>query len=144
MLREILTYPIEPAQMEEELSFFAEHMRALGYAGGDVLFGSFWGGEYYPTSRWEYERISFDALVAKVAQVEASGIGQLGRDDLWVKIPGLEVEFRFCNDCDIHITYEFSTELAETFYQRWKSRGFQPREWVVAANGPPTERLRFN
>jgi hypothetical protein len=144
MLREILTYPISPEQMKVELVFFAEHVRDLGHADCEILFGFPWGVKYYPSNRWEYERIAFESLVAKVAEVEASGIGHLGRNDLVVKIPGLEVQFRFCHDSDIHLVYESSAELAETFYQRWKSRGFQPAEWVKLPSGPPTERLRFN
>ncbi len=144
MRREILTYPLERIQMKEELLFFADYMRGCGYADCDVLFGYAWGIEYYETDRWDYERIPLDSLVDKVMQVEVSGLGKLGHDDVWVKIPGLEMEFRFCNDCDIHINYEFAGEMTEFFYQRWKSRGFSPAEWLKAPDGTSSERLRFN
>ena len=143
MRHEILTYPMEPAQMKEELSFLADHLEALGLD-CEVLFGSAWGNEYYETNSWNYERISPKALPDKVLQVEESGIGQLGKDDLYVRIPNLDLEFRFCNDCDIHLDYEPHAPMVEFFYQRWRSRGFSPAEWVRVPDGAPTERLRFN
>ena len=140
----ILTYPLKRTHLKEELAFFAEHMRACGHTDCEVLFGFVWGNEYYETDHWDYERIPLHDLVDKVEQVEAMGLGQLGQDDLFVKVPGFAIEFQFCHDSDIHITYESAGEVTEFFYQRWNSRGFSPAEWLVDPHNLEHKRLRFN
>jgi hypothetical protein len=144
MTREILTYPISKEQMKEELRYCAQHFRALGYDNCEVLFGSSWGNNYYATSEWSFVEFQVLRLVEEVARVEALGFGRLGSDDLFIRLPSRELEFRFCNDSDIHISFDEPNEITEVFYQRWKSRGFKPAEWVKPEKGPPTERVRFD
>jgi hypothetical protein len=144
MQREILTYPLEPAQIKQELQFLAEQLHNFGCSECDILLGFEWGMAYYGTNPATYERIATDALVAKIVAAEETGLGRLGQDDLYVRIIEHEIEFRFCNDCDIHLTFEPPSVLAESFYQRWKSQGFSPAEWVKVPGAAATERIRFN
>ena len=142
MEREILTYPISTEQMNDELSFMVEYFSNKGIDKCSVLFGFAWGNDYYPTNEWFDEEIELKKLVKKVRDVEASGIGTIGRDDLFVNVSGLE--FRFCNDSDVHIYFTNHSEDIEFFYSRWKKLGYQPAEWLKNQEKGPGERVRFN
>lgn len=144
MNREIITYPINSVQMKDELSFLAEYFQKVGYEYCEVLFGFAWGNEYYDSAKWEYEKIPLNKLVEKVIGVETNGFGEIGTDDLFIKVQGLLLEFRFCNDSDIHLSFDVSGEISEYFYNRWKSLGYLPAEWLKDNKGKPSKRLRLN
>lgn len=142
MEREILTYPISTEQMNDELSFMVEYYSNRGIDKCNVLFGSAWGNDYYPGNEWFDEEIELENLIQKVEDVEVSGIGAIGRDDLFIKISGLE--FRFCNDSDVHIYFSKHNDDIEFYYSRWKQLGYQPAEWLKNQGKGPGERVRFN
>ena len=142
MEREILTYPISTDLVNEELSFMVEYFTKKGIEKCSVLFGYAWGIEYYPGKEWLEEDIELKKLIQKVKDVEVSGIGSIGKDDLFVKIAGLE--FRFCNDSDVHIYFSKHSDDTEYFYSRWKQLGYQPAEWLKNQEEGPGERVRFN
>lgn len=142
MEREILTYPLSTDQMNDELSFMVEYFSNKGIETCSVLFGFAWGNEYYPGNEWSDEEIALKNLIQKVKEVEASGIGRIGRDDLFVKLSGLE--FRFCNDSDLHIYFTSHSEDIEFYYTHWKQLGYQPAEWLKNQANGPGERVRFN
>ena len=128
--------------MNDELSFMVEYLSNKGIDKCSVLFGFAWGNDYYPGKEWFDEEIELKNLVKKVKDVEASGIGKIGRDDLFVKVSGLE--FRFCNDSDVHIYFTESNNDIEYFYSRWKELGYKPAEWLKNQEKGPGERIRFN
>ncbi|MFH1766686.1 MAG: hypothetical protein ABH826_01175, partial [Patescibacteria group bacterium] len=129
MYREILTYPISAVQIRGELAFFVQHFQSLKYEFCDVLFGAAWGNDYYPTAEWKIVRLPLAGLIEEVSRVETANLGKLGSDDLFVQLPNLDLEFRFCNDCDIHIEFQEPSEITEFFYQRWKRLGFTPADY---------------
>jgi hypothetical protein len=140
MKREVLTYPLSKQQLREELRHFVEFFSDKGNATCCVLFGSAWGNDYYPSNEWLEETVALGHLIAKVEEVEAAGHGTLGTDDLFLKVSGLE--FLFCNDSDIHISFVEHQPDIEHFYQRWKELGFKPAEWLKNERHGPGERVR--
>ena len=144
MKREILTHPIGPFQVKEELEFLVEYFREIGYDECEAYFGFAWGNEYYSNGEWTPIRIPLDRLASQVRRVETGGLGMLGSDDLFVSFPALGLEFRFCNDSDLHMAFEHPNETTEFFYQRWKALGFSPAEWEKTSDGKTGERLRIN
>lgn len=142
MEREILTYPISRMQLNDELVFMVEYFSNKGVEKCSVLFGFAWGVEYYPGNEWNAEEIPISELIDKVHEVETSGIGTIGKDDLFVKVQGLE--FRFCNDSDVHIYFSSPNDDVEFYYSRWKQLGYQPAEWLKTQEKGPGERVRFN
>jgi hypothetical protein len=104
-----------------------------------VLFGFAWGNEYYPGD-WLEEETALSALVQKVQAVEESGLGRLGRDDLYSKISGLE--FLLCHESDLHLKFEKTTEDVEHFYNRWGELGYGPTEWLKESKGTPKIKTR--
>lgn len=142
MLREIVTYPLERKQLQEELDFMVQYFLEKGVPTCTVLFGFAWGNDYYPGNEWFDEEIPLEKVFEKVRKIEESGMGALGKDDLFVKVSGLE--FQFCNDSNIHIRFTESNKDSESFYLRWKERGYQPAEWIKNKENDPAERVRFN
>jgi len=126
MRYEITTRSLSNASIWEELSFVSKSMQKLGHDRCLVLFGFAWGDEYYESNVWKEEEIPFANLVEKVKHVRQSGIGNLGWDDLFLRIPDPRMEFRFCNDSDIHLSYEQPNDVIEFFYESWKSKDFCP------------------
>jgi hypothetical protein len=140
MRREILTYPLSKQDLREELRHFVAFFGGKGVATCRVLFGSAWGIHYYPGKEWSEEEVALTNLITKVEEVEASGIGKLGLDDLFLKVPGME--FLFCNDSDIHVFFTKHHPDIESFYQRWKTLGFKPAEWLKNERHGPGEKVR--
>ena len=140
MQRELLTDPLTGKQLREELHYFVEFYAAKGISSCSVLFGHAWGIKYYPTKDWLEEDVLLRSLLAKVEQVEASGLGRLGSDDLFLKLPGLE--FLFCNDSDLHLIFAQADPDIEHFFQRWKRLGFRPAEWLKTERHGPGQKVR--
>ena|SRR5688572_30839864 len=138
--REILTHPLSKQQIHEELRHFVEFFSAKGVTTCRVLFGFAWGNEYYPSNEWSDEEIELTNLIKKVEEVEASGLGAVGSDDLFVKVPSME--FQFCHESDIHISFTEHHPDTESFLQRWKTQGFKPAEWIKNEGGGPGEKVR--
>jgi hypothetical protein len=143
MERKILTYPMERRQLQEELDFMVQYLTGKGVKTCEVLFGYAWGVDYYPGNEWLEEEIQLNKLAEKIREVEASGIGALGEDDLFIKMLGLE--FQFCHESDVHIYFnEPNNNDIEFYYSRWKKLGYQPAEWIKNQTNAPGERVRFN
>ena len=140
MQREVLTHPLSGQQLRDELRYFVQFYSAKGIVSCSVLFGHAWGINYYPTKDWLEEDVHLSNLLAKVEQVEASGLGRLGTDDLFLKLQGLE--FLFCNDSDIHLIFSASHPDVEYFFQRWKQLGFKPAEWLKTERHGPGQKVR--
>ena len=141
MTREILTYPIDRPSLEAELAFLAEHFRGLGCDSCTAFFGHAWG-EHYPQDPWTAVALPLEALVAEVSRIEEAGFGALGNDDLFITIAPFPLEFRFCNDSDIHLSFEAPSDTTEVFFQRWRALGFKPAEWGSAPVGQERPCLR--
>ena len=144
MKREILTYPMEPDQIRQELTYLADYLQKHGHAHCSVLFGHEWGISYYGNNHWDYEELRTADLTQRILTVESSGIGKIGADDLLITVPDLAAEFKFCHESDIHISFEEPSEIIEHFYSRWKTLGYSPAEWLAESDDRPRTRLRFN
>jgi hypothetical protein len=75
-MREVLTYPLEPTQVREELGFVLEYFRALGYRSCEVLFGWSWGNDYYLSNEWTYATHELEGVIVEVERVERAGLGR--------------------------------------------------------------------
>jgi hypothetical protein len=126
MQYEIITRSLDVSDMWRELSFVSKHLQQLGEDRCFVIFGFAWGSEYYDGGLWKEVEIPIIKLAEEVGRVQQAGLGSLGSDDLFIRVPQLEIEFHFCNDSDIHLSYEQPSELSEFFYENWKSKGFSP------------------
>ncbi len=105
-----------------------------------MLFGWAWGNDYYLSDEWQSEQIALAELSAKVREVESSGIGGFGADDLFVEINGYE--FTFCHESDIHLEYEVGSEITEALWERWSKKGYSPAEYLQNDERGPGELIR--
>ena len=103
-------------------------------------FGFAWAERFH--AGWDEINVSGPTLLSEVRSMEASNKGELGFNDLFIRVPRLGVEFRYCNDSDIHLAFEQPSDFTESFYLRWKTRGFTPAEWLKDADNGPGRRLR--
>ena len=140
MKREIVTRILDENQVREELRYLTEYFSKNGDESCDVLFGFAWGIDYYPGNEWPYETVKLQNLEAKILEVEQRNIGSLTNDDLFVKVGG--IEFQFCHESDIHISFKKNNSEIEHFYQRWITKGFDPSEWLKDAPKGPGTRVR--
>ena len=140
MKREILTYPLSKEQFWAEFRHFVSYFISIGLTECSVLFGFAWGMEYYPEKEWIEETIPLEALEERILDLEKSGLGEFGYNDLFIKIS--DVEFRFCNDMDVHIGFDQHQPLIEDFYSRWEAMGYYPAEWLKNEKNGPGERVR--
>ena len=141
MDRQILTTILNDSQLREELTWMVKHFKSIGVENCKVLFGFSWGNEYYSNPKWVEEEIPLSWLLTKVSEVESTGIGSLGRDDLFVWVSG--VEFQFCHDGDVHIHFnEPTNSLVEVFFERWQCLGYKPSEWVKTTERGPGTKVR--
>jgi hypothetical protein len=124
MKREVVTSILEENQVRVELRYLIDRFSKNGEEYCDVLFGFAWGNDYYPGNEWLYESVKLSRLESKISEVEQRHIGRLTNDDLFVKVGGLE--FQFCHESDIHISFERISPEIEHFYERWLNKGFNP------------------
>ena len=141
MARQVLTSTLDRGRLETELAEVVRYFGEKGIESCRVLFGFAWGNEYYPGRDWNEEEIELVQLHRKAGEVEERGIGSLGKDDLFVKLAGLE--FRFCHECDVHIYFaEPSNTNVEAFFARWQKLGYEPSEWIATQERGPGKKVR--
>ncbi|WP_444888113.1 hypothetical protein [Microbulbifer sp. JMSA008] len=138
--REILTYPLSKEQFWAEFRNFVEYFSKRGIKDCSVLFGFAWGIEYYPGNEWLPEMLSLEELETKITELEARGLGEFGNNDVFVEV--VDLEFRFCNDSDIHVGFNKTNPLVEYFYSRWEELGYSPAEWLKNQSSGPGEFVR--
>jgi hypothetical protein len=127
MKKEIVTHTITQAQVRDELKFLVNYFKGDEFKSCQVLFGYPWGLEYYSGDEWKYEEVELQNLLAKIQELEKANLGEIGLDDIFIKINDLE--FRFCHDLDIHLSFIQVTPDVENFFSHWKDLGFNPTVW---------------
>lgn len=97
-----------------------------------VLFGFAWGNEIYEHDWLELD-LTGSELRSRVAKAEAAGLGKIGSDDLYIKLPALGVERRYCHEADIHVTAaDAEHPYVEAERQEWLDRGWNVYPCAVA------------
>ena len=90
-----------------------------------VVFGFAWGNEIYERD-WVELDLTGSELRSRVADAEAAGLGKIGSDDLYIKLPALGVERQYCHEADIHVTAADSEHpCVAAARQAWLDRGWE-------------------
>jgi len=135
----IITSEVDSSKLRAELAYLVTYFQSHAQASCRVLFGFAWGNEYY-AGDWIEEEIPLSSLIGKIQSVEESGFGRLGRNDLFIKVSGME--FRFCHESDLHLEFVDATDDVEHFYNRWGELGYGPSEWLKEAKSAPKIKTR--
>ncbi len=91
-----------------------------------VVFGFAWGNEIYEHD-WLELVLTGSELRARVEAAEAAGLGKVGADDLFIRLPLLGVERHYCHEADIHVTANSSNNP----YLQAERRAWLERGWTV-------------
>lgn len=97
-------------EFREQLGLFVEFLAKEEIQHVSVVFGFAWGNEL-GDGKWTPEIISSDRLLDRIQEIEHSGIGKFGDDEIIVEIPGDSLRVTFCHERDIHLKFTESTEL---------------------------------
>ena len=127
MSSEIVTGQIGEPLLRAELEFVLRYLAESQHENCDVLFGYAWGNDYYPTSRWDYVAMPVANVMEEVVRVESLGMGRLGENDLFIRLPRLPIEFRFCHESDLHLEFEETNEILRAMSIRWEALGYMPK-----------------
>jgi hypothetical protein len=86
------------------------------------------------------ETIPLEELEARILELERRDLGEFGYNDIFIELA--DVEFRFCNDTDVHIGFDRHQPFIEEFYSRWETLGYYPAEWLKNEKYGPGECVR--
>lgn len=117
--------PPDSKAVREDFEKFVTQLESTPSETVYVVFGFAWGNEVYKHD-WLELALTGNELRTRVAEAEAEGLGAIGSDDLYIKIPVLGVERLYCHEADIHVTSadpEHPYVSAER--QRWLDRGWE-------------------
>lgn len=79
-------------------------------------------------------------MEAKIQDLERRGYGEFGYNDVFVELE--DIEFRFCNDTDVHTGFDNHQPMIEDFYARWEDLGYYPAEWLKNQEHGPGQLVR--
>lgn len=113
----------ELEEFQEQLDSFVEFLAKENIPQILVAFGFAWGNEL-GDGQWNPEVIESARLLDRIREVEDSGVGKFGDDEIIVEIPGDSLSITFCHERDIHLKYAESIELAARLNNLYKG------EWL--------------
>jgi hypothetical protein len=126
MAREISIHEVAQDVLRAELRHVVQYFRDLGHGHCELMFGWHWGMDYPPAAPWETMRVLLAEVETEVRKPEDAGLGEIGRDDVTIRIPSVDGEFTFCHHYGIHLTYSQSGQVMKDFLARWTSSGLAP------------------
>jgi hypothetical protein len=76
----------------------------------DILYGTVWGNDIYGFDNdWIPETIHSEEIEKNVEDKITKEYGNIGEDDLFIKIKDENIEILICHERDLHIVYEVVT-----------------------------------
>ena len=105
---------IQPYPREELLSFLDFLLPALvdhGIHKVQIMFGWLWSKQV-PT--WQDIDLDTEKLKDEVRRVESLGDGNIGDDDLVIRVPSEELEIELCHEADVHVTFSRLSPLVSS------------------------------
>jgi hypothetical protein len=143
MERDLQIHPRCLATLRAELSSLIAHFSALGFEACELLFGWAWReSERDPEPSWKIIRTPLAEVEREIRKEEEAGLGEFGRDDVWLLVGGKRLRIRFCPNSGIHVFSTGPEPLADPFFRRWDAAGLGPTEWEKAPDRPGWTLLR--
>lgn len=119
----VIGRPPDVAAFRRDFDEFVTELESRPLETVAVVFGCGWGNELYPAD-WLELNLTGSELRLRVAEAETAGLGKIGEDDLFIKLPGLGVERLYCHEVDIHLTADADHPYVEAERQEWIKRGW--------------------
>jgi hypothetical protein len=136
MQRDLQVHPENVERLNAELGHIVEFFRGLGDERCDVFFGWAWRSERDKSDlAMKSVNIPLLDLKAEVGRAEDAGLGNFGRDDVWVSFEGRALKIQFCHHEGIHLLYAEPDEITQHFLEHWRAEGLDPGEFEKADGG---------
>jgi hypothetical protein len=118
MLSEIITDPLQGADLRHDLEVNLAHMKALGVSETTLLFGFSWGQHIYE-KQWKELPASPDEVLALVSRAEKLKYGRLGDDNLYLAVAQFNLRLQYSHEADIHLSFSTPNRLVQDILDRW-------------------------
>jgi hypothetical protein len=136
MERDLQVHTGDIDRLRAELGHVVEFFRRLGYERCDLFFGWAWSTDR-DNSDLAMESMSIPLIEvnAQVRRAEDAGLGNFGRDDVWISFEGQASKVQFCHHEGIHLHYTEPDEITRHFLDRWRAEGLDPKAFEKADGG---------
>lgn len=128
MAREISIHEVAQDVLRAELRHVVHYFRGMGYDWCELEFGWHWGMDYPAEEPWATLHVALAEVESEVRKPEAAELGELGHDDVTIRVPPVDCEFLFCHHWGIHLTSSRPSQVTEDFLSRWTLAGLAPEE----------------
>ena len=128
MTLKIVTKTLEVDDLWDDLRINIDLFKQMSIDEVLILFGFAWGNFIYEKD-WIEQSTSTYNIESLILTAEKDEHGQLGFDDLYIKIPNLNIELQYCHETDIHLTYLDTNELIEAVSKRWTLNGWLDKNY---------------
>lgn len=118
MQAEIVTDPLQGADLRLDLETNLARMKALGVLEISLLFGFSWGRHIY-AKEWKELPVSLDEASASVRRAEKLGFGRLGDDNLYLSVEKFDLRLQYSHEADIHLSFGTPNPLVHDILDRW-------------------------
>jgi hypothetical protein len=120
MHAEIVTDPLQAADLCYDLEVSIARMKALGVLEISLLFGYSWGGHIYE-KKWKELLFSPDEALAFVRRAEKLAYGRLGDDNLYVTVDQFNLRLQYSHEANIHLSFGTPNRLVHDILDRWST-----------------------
>ena len=115
----IITRILNDEEYKLELNIVIDILRQNHIDKIDLLFGVAWGNEY---KDWTPFTIGVDEIINEVDKAQKLNVGQLRNDDLYIILTEMELEFLFCHESDIHISFNYANDIVTSIINKWDTK----------------------
>jgi hypothetical protein len=125
MIREIITDPLDAADLWADLNENLRLIRQMGIEDVRLFFGYSWGKHIYE-GRWVEISIHPAQVEQRIVDAERKQYGSVGDDNFYVRIPDIEVRVEYTYESDIHLSYADENAFVKTVLGRWNAN-----DWMM-------------
>ncbi len=125
MIREVVTDPLDRADLWADLCENLRLMQHMGIGEVRLFFGYSWGKHIYE-DRWEEIPIQPALIEQRIIDAEQKQYGRVGDDNVYIRIPDIEVRVEYTYETDIHLSYAEENSFVKTVLRRWSAN-----EWMM-------------
>jgi hypothetical protein len=120
MNREVVTDPLDGADLWQDLGETIRLTRQLGLSDLRLFFGYAWGKQIYD-DRWVEIATAPGQVEARIADAQRRRYGRLGDDNVYIRLPEIDVRVEYSYEATIHLSYGQENAFVKSTLRRWES-----------------------
>jgi hypothetical protein len=125
MIREVVTDPLDAADLWHDLHETIRLTEQLGLRDLRLFFGFAWGKQIYE-GRWVEIATSPEQVEPRIADAERRQYGRLGDDNVYIRMPEIDVRVEYSYETVIHLSYAQDNAFVKATLNRWRSS-----QWLI-------------